>query len=190
MLFIITKWHATQVALSITDIKDQVSNRRYDEICDLENFDDQCKLYRQYCTYISNRPSNQTMLDFSKNQEVQQTVQLRDYFTTVASEGLYIDMRDSLGATGKQDTMKRNVSSVKVEISLKEAAPHDQDIMVFGQGYVEYVFESNSDGNMIQFFEYKVVEDDNFEKLNEVMYRELKNRKRKWGIDRELTRAI
>ena len=65
--------------LSITDIKDQVNNRRYGKIYDLENFDDQFKLYRQYCAYISNRPSNQTMLDFSKNQEVQQTVQLRDF---------------------------------------------------------------------------------------------------------------
>ena len=176
--------------LSITDIKDQVNNRRYDKIYDLENFDDQFKLYRQYCAYISNRPSNQTMLDFSKNQEVQQTVQLRDYFTTAASERLYIDMRDSLGATGKKDAMKRNDSSVKVEISLKEAAPHDLDIMVFGQGYGEYVFESNSDGNMIQFFEYKVVEDDNSKKLNEVTYRESKSRKRKWGIDRECTRVI
>ena len=32
-------------------------------------------------------------------------------------------MKDSLGATGKKDAMKRNDSSVKVEISLKEAAP-------------------------------------------------------------------
>ena len=62
-------------------------------------------------------------------------------------------MRDSLGATGKKDTMKRNDSSIKVEISLKEATSHDLDKMVFGQGYGEYVFESNSDKNMIQFFE-------------------------------------
>ena len=99
-------------------------------------------------------------------------------------------MRDSLGATGKKDAMKRNDSSVKVEISLKEAAPHDLDIMVLGQGYGEYVIESNSDGNMIQFFEYKVVEDDNSTQLIEVTYRESKSRKRKWGIDRERTRAI
>ena len=165
--------------LSITDIKDQVNNRRYDKIYDLENFDDQFKQYRQYCAYISNRSSNQTMLDFSKNQKVQQTVQFRDYFTTAASERLYKDMRDSLGETGKKDAMKRNDSCVKVEISLKEAAPHDLDIMVFGQGYGEYVFESNSDGNMSQFFEYKVVEDDNSKKLNEVTCRESKSRKRK-----------
>ena len=75
--------------LSITDTKDQVNNRRYDKIYDLQNFDDQFKLYRQYCAYISNRPSNQTILDFSKNQVVQQTVQLRDYFTAAASERLY-----------------------------------------------------------------------------------------------------
>ena len=75
--------------------------------------------------------------------------------------------------------MKRNDSSVKVEISLKEVALHDLDIMVLGQWYGEYEFESNSDGNMIQFFEYKVVEDDNAKKLNAVTYRESKSRKRK-----------
>ena len=52
--------------LSITDIKGQVNNRRYDKINDLENFEDQFKLYRQHCAYISNRPRNQTMLDFNK----------------------------------------------------------------------------------------------------------------------------
>ena len=130
------------------------------------------------------------MLDLSKNYEVQQIVQLRDSFTTATSERLYIDRRDSLGATGKKDAMKRNDSSVKVEISLKEATLHDLDIMVLSQGYGEYIFESNSDGNMIQFFESKVVEDNNSIKLNEVTYRDLKSRKRKWGIDREHTRAI
>ena len=86
--------------------------------------------------------------------------------------------------------MKRNDSSVKVEISLKEVALHDLDIMVLSQWYGGYEFESNSDGNMIQFFEYKVVEDDNSKKLNAVTYRESKSRKRKWGIDRERARAI
>ena len=86
--------------------------------------------------------------------------------------------------------MKRKDSSVKVEISLKEATPHDLNIMVFGQGYGEYVFESNSDENMIQIFEYKVVEDDNSKTLNEVTYRESESRKRKWGIDSERTRVI
>ena len=99
-------------------------------------------------------------------------------------------MKDSLSAMGNKDTMKRNDSSVKVEIWLKEAAPHDLDIMVFGQAYGEYVFESNSDRNMIHFFEYKVVEDDNSKKSKVVTYRESKSRKRKWGIDRERTRAI
>ena len=42
--------------LSITDIKDQVNNRRYDKIYDLENLDDQFKLYRQYCAYIKTDP--------------------------------------------------------------------------------------------------------------------------------------
>ena len=76
------------------------------------------------------------MLDFSKNQEVQLTVQLRDYFSTAASERLYIDMRGSLGATDKKDAMKRNDSSVNVETSREEVAPYDLDIMLFGQGYL------------------------------------------------------
>ena len=125
---------------------------------DLQTFDDQLKLYRQYCAYITNRPNYQTMLDFSNNHEVQETVQLRDFFTISAAERLYVDMRDSLGATGKEDAMKRNDFSIKVEISLKEAAATDLDIMVYGQGYGEYVYKSNKEGNMIQLYEYKVVE--------------------------------
>ena len=77
----------------------------------------------------------------------------------------------------KGQVNNRNDYSVKVEISLKEAAPHDLDITVFGQGYGKYIFKSNPDGNMIQFFEYKVVEDNNSKKLNEVTYRESKSRK-------------
>ena len=80
------------------------------------------------------------MLDFSNNHEIQETVQLRDLFTTSAAERLYVDKRDSLGANGKKDAMKRNDSSIKVEISLREAATTDLDIMVYGQGYGEYVY--------------------------------------------------
>ena len=157
---------------------------------DLQTFDDPLKLYRQYCAYIINRPSNQTMLDLSNNHEVQETVQLKVFFTTSAAERLHVDLRDSSGATGKKDAMKRNYSSVKVEILLRKAATTDLDITVCGQGYREYVYESNEDGNMIQLYEYRVVEDDNNKKLNEINYRASKSRKRKLGIDRDSVRAI
>ena len=130
------------------------------------------------------------MLDFSNNHEVQETVRLKDFFTTSAAERLYVDMRDSLGATGRKDAMKHNDSSIKVEILLREAATTDLDIMVYSQGYGEYVYVSNEDGNMIQLYEYKVVEDDNNKKLNEINYRTSKSRKRKFGIDRDSVRAI
>ena len=61
--------------------------------------------------------------------------------------------------------------------------------MVYGQEYQEYVYESNEDGNMIQLYKYKVV-DDNNEKLNEINYRASKSGKRKLGIDRDSVRAI
>ena len=121
------------------------------------------------------------MLDFWNNHEVQETVQLRDSFTTSSAERLYVDMRDSLDATGKKDAMKRKYSSIKVEISLREPATTDLGMMVYGHGYGEYVYESNEHGNMIQLYKYKVVEDDNNKKLNEINYSASKSRKRKLG---------
>ena len=91
--------------LTISDIKDDNNHRIHSKVYDLQTFDDQLKLYRQYCAYIINRPSNQTMLDLSNNHEVQETVQLKDFFTTSAAERLHVDMRDSSGATGKKDAM-------------------------------------------------------------------------------------
>ena len=176
--------------LTISDIKDDNNHKIHSKVYDLQTFDDQLKLYRQYCEYIIKRPSNQTMLDFSNNHEIQETVQLRDFFITSAAVQLYVDMRDSLDATGKKDPIKRNDSSIMVEISLREAATTDLDIMVYGQGYGEYVYESNEDENMIQLYEYKVVEDGNNKKLNEINYRASKSRKSKLRIDRDSVRAI
>ena len=68
------------------------------------------------------------MLDFSNNQEVQETIQQRDFFTTNAFERLYMDMRNSLGYTGKKDPMKRDDSSIYVEILVKDAAENDLDV--------------------------------------------------------------
>ena len=42
------------------------------------------------------------MLDFSNNQEVQDTLERRDFFTNQCSKRLFTDMRDSLGVTGEK----------------------------------------------------------------------------------------
>ena len=42
------------------------------------------------------------MLDFPNNQGIQDTVERRDFFTNQYSKRLFIDMRDSLGVTGKK----------------------------------------------------------------------------------------
>ena len=53
------------------------------------------------CTYISNKPSASTVLDFSNNQEIQHLVERKYFFTNQCSKRLFVDMRDSLGVTGK-----------------------------------------------------------------------------------------
>ena len=82
------------------------------KVYNLTKFDNQLSLYKQFCAYISNKPSTSTMLDFSNNQEIQDKVERRDFFTNQCSKRLYIDMRDSLGVTGKNDLieMERRVS--------------------------------------------------------------------------------
>ena len=114
-------------------------------------------------------------------------------------------MRNSLGYTGKKDPRKRDDSSINVEISLRDAAEYDLDITVVGQGFSEFVYESGKDGNMIQMYEYKVVQDEKSKKLFDITYRESQKSKKLFdityresqrikgklgGVDRELLRAI
>ena len=55
------------------------------KVYDLTEFDDQVSLYRQFYAYISNKPSASTMLDFSNNQEIQDTAP-RDLDITVIGQ--------------------------------------------------------------------------------------------------------
>ena len=131
------------------------------------------------------------MLDFSNNQEIQDTVERRDFFTNQCSKRLFIDMRDSLGVTGKKDPLKRSDESIKVEISLHQAAPHDLDITVIGQSFGEFVYEVGTEGNMVNLFEYKIVKDTRDKKLDELAYNYRQSRKRKlMGLDRDIVRQI
>ena len=143
----------------IWNIKDKngcISGKVYDP----NDFDDKYLLYKQYLR-ASTLASTLTMLDFSNNQE---TIQRRDFFTANASETIYIDMRNLLGYTGKKDPLKRDDSSINVEISLRDAAEW--------QGFGEFVYQSGKDGNMIPMYKYKVVKEKKSKKLDDIKYRE------------------
>ena len=52
------------------------------------------------------------------------------------------------------------------------------DVTVVGQRFSEFVYESRKDGNMIQMYEYKMVKDNKFKKLDDITYSESQSRKR------------
>ena len=66
--------------------------------------------------------------------------------------------------------MKWSDESVKVEILLYQAAPHDLDITVIGQSFSEFVYKVGTEGNMVNLFEYKIVKDTRDKKLGELAY--------------------
>ena len=131
------------------------------------------------------------MLDFPNNQGIQDTVEGRDFFTNQYSKRLFIDMRDSLGVTGKKDPLKMSDESIQVEISLHQAAPHNLDITVIGQSFGEFVYEVRTEGNMVNLFKYKIVRETRDRKLEELTYNYRQSRKRKlMGLDRDIVRQI
>ena len=56
------------------------------------------------------------MFDFSYNQKIHDTVERRDFFANQSSKRLFIDMRGSMGVTGKKDPLKWSDESIRVEI--------------------------------------------------------------------------
>ena len=106
------------------------------------------------------------------------------------SKRIFIDMRDSLGITGKKDPLKHNDESILVEISLKEAAAFDLDVTVTGQSFGEFVYESGTEGNMVSMYEYKLVKDTKAKKLDELSYKHRQSRKRKLGTNKYLIRVV
>ena len=65
--------------ITISNIKDS-QGRYLSKVYDWNDFDDQHILYQQYNACISNKPSTLTMLDFSNNQEIQDTVEKKYFF--------------------------------------------------------------------------------------------------------------
>ena len=158
---------------------------------DLTEFDDQLTIFRQYCAYITNTPSTNTFLDFPNNRDIQTNVKKENFFTNTTVKRLYINLRDSLGVTGKKDLLKRSDESIEVEISLRDAAPLNLDTAMTGQSFSEFVYEQGSNGNMVSLFKYKIVKDDKDKKLEEYAKNFSLNRKRNLiRFDQEILRQV
>ena len=143
--------------IAISSLKDIDNNNLLPRVCDLDEFDDQVKLYRQHVAYISNGSSAKTFLDFSNNKEVKNATSRQTFFTSKASKQLYINLRESLGLTGKKDPIKNNNNNdILVEISLREQAREDIPVTMTGQSFHEYVYEENDRGYLIQKHEYGI----------------------------------
>ena len=66
--------------------------------------------------------------------------------------------------------MKWSDKIIKVKVSLYQAAPHNLHITLIGQSFVEFVYEVETEGNMVNLFEYKIVKDLRDKKLGELAY--------------------
>ena len=107
--------------IEISNIRRKYS-RINENIYDLDNFGDQLELFDQFRAYISNMASTKNALDFSVNKECQQAAQRHEYFTNQKSERIYMDMRNTLGFTGRKDSMERDDSAINIKITLCGAA--------------------------------------------------------------------
>ena len=56
--------------ITISNLKDIGNKNLLPRVYDLDEFDDQVKLYSQHATYISNGSSGKTFLNFSNNKEM------------------------------------------------------------------------------------------------------------------------
>ena len=66
--------------------------------------------------------------------------------------------------------MKWSDKIIKVKVSLYQAAAHNLHITLIGQSFVEFVYEVETEGNMVNLFEYKIVKDLRDKKLDELAY--------------------
>ena len=88
-------------------------------------------------------------------------------------------MRNSVDVTRKKDPLKQSDESIKVQVSLHQAAPHNLDITVIGQSFGEFVFEVRTEENMVTLFEHKIVKDTRDKRLDELGHNCRRSRKRK-----------
>ena len=74
--------------ITISNLKDIDNNNLLPRVYDLDEFDDQVKLYQQHMAYISKGSSAKAFLDFSNNKEVQNTTSQQKFFTNQTSKQL------------------------------------------------------------------------------------------------------
>ena len=88
MLRTIQKWPTTwSEKIKISNLKDIANNNLSPRVYDLDEFDDQVKLYRQHVAYISNSSSAKSFLDFSNNKEYKKRRINRNFFQTKFLKG-------------------------------------------------------------------------------------------------------
>ena len=142
--------------ITMSNLKGIDNNNLSPRIYDLDEFVDQVKLYRQHMAYISNGSSVKKFLDFSSNKEVQNATSQQKFFTNQASKRLYIDLRDSLGLTGKKDPIKTNNDNITIEIFLRDQARENIHVTMTRQSFHEYSYKENDHGYLIQKHQYKI----------------------------------
>ena len=71
--------------ITTSNLKDIGNSNLLPRIYDLDEFDDQVKLYQQHVAYISNSSSAKTFLEFFNNKEVQNETNRQKFFTNQAS---------------------------------------------------------------------------------------------------------
>ena len=112
-----------------------------------------------------------------------------NFFTDTTAKRLYINLRDSLGVTGKKDPLKHSDESIKLEISFRDVTPFNLDITMTGQSFLKFVYEQGSNGNIVSLFEYRIVKGDKDKKLEEYANNFRLYRKRKLiRFDQEISR--
>ena len=80
----------------------------------------------------------------------------QEFFTNQASKSLYIDLRDTLGLTGKKDSIKNNNDDITVKIPFRDQARDDTYVAMTGQSFHEYIYKENVRGYLIQKYEYGI----------------------------------
>lgn len=87
--------------------------------------------------------------------------------TTDAAEKIYINIRETLGYTGKNYAKRRDNSTIILKITLREAAASNLQVLIQGQGMNECIYQNGQGGNLLKFYEYKSIRRRNLENLRQ-----------------------
>ena len=68
-------------------------------------------------------------------------------------------MRETIGYTAKKYAIKRDDSTIVLKIIPREAAASNLQVLIQGEGMGEYVYQKRQGGNLLKFYEYKIIPD-------------------------------